>query len=114
MTSSVDGSTPRLIISTWLSIFILFLSPRICLSSVTAQNSYQAAQNGHFTSVTQEVHYALLSCAIQSVKTNMSTYLINRVVYFQISLDKDKFHVKGMKSRLLTRKLGFVFLGQLF
>lgn len=112
MTSSVDGSTPRLIISTWLSIFILFLSPRICLSSVTAQNSYQAA--GHFTSVTQEVHYALLSCAIQSVKTNMSTYLINRVVYFQISLDKDKFHVKGMKSRLLTRKLGFVFLGQLF
>lgn len=113
MTSSVDGSTPRLIISTWLSIFILFLSPRICLSSVTAQNSYQAAQNGHFTSVTQEVHYALLCCAIQSVKTNMSTYLINRV-YFQISLDNDKFYVKGMKSRLLTRKLGFVFLGQLF
>lgn len=113
MTSSVDGCTPRLIISTWRSIFILFLSPRICLSSVTAQNSYQAAQNGHFNSVTQEVHYALLCCAIQTVKTNMSTYLINRV-YFQMSLDKDKFHVKGIKSRLFTRKLGFVFLGQLF
>lgn len=114
MTSSVDGSTPRLIISTWLSIFILFMSLRICLSSVTAQNSYQAAQNGHFTSVTQEVRYALLCCAIQSVKTNMSTYLNNRIVCFQISLDKDKVHVKGMKSRLFPRKLGFVFLGQLF